>query len=288
MTKQLCIAFLFSCFVSQAAFSDESLCQIATGAIEQASNIRSLRVKSKVPCEVHDKEKVKNYLLDTLENKVTFEKLRKEEAVFKALGFIPEDFNYKDGIVELYLGQIGGYYDPDKSYYVMAGWLPAMLQTTIAVHELTHALQDQYFNLQTFLDLKMQSNDELLARSALVEGDATAVMYDFARVTAGQKRLEEESNVEGLMLQSVISASMVAGMGKVPKTLQSMLIFPYTSGLRFAHELLRKGGYKQIDQAFNKPPRSTEEILHPEKYFHPKKDFIEIEAEGASKRKSRS
>ena len=79
--------------------------------------------------------------------------------------------------------------------------MPAAFQTTIAVHELTHALQDQYFDLQKFVDAKTENSDLLLAHSALVEGDATAVMIDYDRIAfLGLKPLATEPNVEAVLL----------------------------------------------------------------------------------------
>jgi hypothetical protein len=148
----------------------------------------------------------------------------------------------------------------------MVDWMPGILQTTVAAHELTHALQDQYFNLEAFVDERQFFTDQLLARSALVEGDATAVMLDFTRAMVGQGPLAKEKDVEAAMMQNVIGASLSGGLSNVPQSLQMILIFPYTSGLRFAHELIKRGGYKEIDRAFNRPPKSTKEILHPDKY----------------------
>lgn len=258
------------------AEDDSEKCVLAKSAIEAASEIRGLKIKKEVPCYVHSREQVEEFLMDTLENKITFEKLRKEEKILKALGFLPEDFGYVDGLVELYSSQVGGYYDPSKNHFVMAGWMPLILQTTIAVHELTHALQDQYFDLGEFIEDDSLSSDELMAHSALAEGDASAVMYDYTRAIAGQPGIAEDEDVQGAMMQNVISAAMMIGTTNTPETLQNMLVFPYTSGLRFAHVLLKKGGYKRIDKAFKRPPSSTEEILHPEKYLAATKDYIEI------------
>lgn len=250
----------------------EDQCQIARTAISDASSIRGLRIKSKVPCLIQDKEQVKGYLMSAIKTKIPEIKLRMESLVFKTLGLIPEDFNYEQGIIDLYLSQIGGYYDPEEQHFVMAGWLPAVLQTTVAVHELTHALQDQYFNLKQFTDESKYNSDELLARSALVEGDATAVMLDYARRLVGQASIAKEKDVESVMMQNVVGAAL-AGGSAVPQSLQLLLIFPYTSGLRFAHDALQRNGYLMIDKIFRQPPRSTEEILHPEKYYAHRNEF---------------
>lgn len=269
---------LSSLFASRPAAAADETCKLADTAIADASGIRKLKIRHAVPCYVHGKEQVKKFLLHSIDTKIPPQKLFMEATVYKALGIIPADFDYQQGIVELYLNQIGGYYNPEKKHFVMAGWMPALLQTTVAVHELTHALQDQYFNLEKFTDEKKYSGDELLARSALVEGDATAVMVDYTRGVMGQPKIETEKNVDSMMLQNVIGSSMVSGMNSIPSSLQMMLIFPYTSGLRFAHTLLMRGGYGEIDKAFARAPRSTEEILHPEKYFHAEPDFEKIDA----------
>lgn len=257
--------------------AQDNQCQIARSAISEASTIRGLSIKSKVPCVVQEREQVKKYLVDTINTKIPKLKLRMEAFVFKALGLLPESFDYENGLVEMYLNQIGGYYDPESKRFAMAGWLPGVLQTTIAVHELTHALQDQYFNLKEFTDEKKYSGDELLARSALVEGDATAVMIDYSRRLMGQPTIASDENVETIMMQNVIGVSAAPGMENIPRALQMLMIFPYTSGLRFAHYGIKKNGYAELNKFYKRAPRSTEEILHPEKYYIQQPDFIVID-----------
>lgn len=258
------------------AESASEVCHIADSSLEQASKIRKLPIKKPVPCRVHNKDQVAKYLKDTIATKLPAEKLDMEEYVYKALGFLPAAFDYKKGILDLYLSQLGGYYDPDRKHFIMAAWLPEIMQTTIAVHEMTHALQDQYFNLQGFVDANIENSDLLMSRSALVEGDATAVMLDYARLLAGQPPLAQEKDVNSFIMQNVLGIAMMANASGVPQSMQSLLVFPYTSGLRFAHVLLQKGGYPEIDKAFKKVPRSTEEVLHPEKYFTDKADYKEF------------
>ena len=272
------LAASLSCLYAAPVDAADETCKLADTAIADASGIRKLKIRKNVPCFVHDKDQVKKFLLHTIDTKIPPQKLFMEATVYKALGIIPAEFDYQQGIVDLYLNQIGGYYNPQAKHFVMAGWLPGILQTTVAVHELTHALQDQYFNLEAFTDEKKFSGDELLARSALVEGDATAVMVDYTRRLMGQPQIENEKNVDSMMLQNVIGSSLVAGMNTIPTSLQMTLIFPYTSGLRFAHTLLMRGSYGEIDKAFRRAPRSTEEILHPEKYLIAKQDFEKIDA----------
>ncbi len=248
------------------AEQDNLSCKISDQAMVEASRIRQLSIKENTPCLLHGKEEVKAYLLETIKTKIPQKRLRAEETLYKAFGFLPKNFDYEKGIVDLYLDQLGGYYDPIKNHYVMANWIPTVLQTSVAVHELTHALQDQHFDLDTFMDHSKYTTDQLMARSALVEGDATAVMMDYSFEMMSQPPLRERQDVSGVIFQNSAGALLMPGLQKIPLSLKLMLLFPYTSGLRFAHNGLVGADYKIMDQMYKSPPNSTEEILHPELY----------------------
>lgn len=247
--------------------TDQSACAIVPGIVAQVGKIRGLTSKGPVPCYVKNKDEVATSLKSLVKEKIPENRLEYEGTVYKAIGLIPADFDYAKGLIELYVSQLGGYYDPSHKYFVMAGWIPAAFQVPVAAHELTHALQDQYFDLNAFTNPSIDNGDTLLARSALIEGDATAAMMDFVRKASGQKPLSEEKDVSSILLQNLAGGGFSPTVSKFPQALQLTLYFPYTSGLRFAHELLRRGKYKAIDEAFKNPPVATSQILHPEKYF---------------------
>jgi hypothetical protein len=252
-------------------------CKISDQAMIEASRIRNLPIKKNTPCLLHGKDEVKSYLLDTIKTKIPQQRLRAEETLYKAFGFLPKNFDYEKGLIDLYLDQLGGYYDPIKNHYVMANWIPSMLQTSVAVHELTHALQDQHFDLDSFMDHSKYTTDQLMARSALVEGDATAVMMDYSFEMMGQLPLRERQDVSDVIFQNSAGALLMPGMQKIPMSLKLMLLFPYTSGLRFAHDGLVGADYSIINQMFKRPPNSTEEILHPELYGQKDRSWRTIE-----------
>jgi len=268
------LIFILWLFLAPAyALADGADCSMVGGAMKIASGIRKLDIKKEVPCKLEGKDEVEKYLRETLGKKIPPERIRNEGRVYGLLGLIPVDFDYLNNIVKLYTDQLGGYYDPDTDSYVMANWLPASMQMPIAVHELTHALQDQHFKLDSLMDEVHDDSDALLARSALVEGDATAVMLDYARSMNGEPSIVKEKNVSAFMMQNITGAMLSSGVSSAPPSLQAMLIFPYVSGLRFVHQLLRTGGTAAVDQAFRKLPDSSAEILHPERYQSKKRGF---------------
>src|SRR4030095_462220 len=98
------------------------------------------------------------------------------ELVLKKLGLVPADFQYAPFIVKLLTEQVAGYYDPRVQRFYLADWIELEGQKPVMAHELTHALQDQHFNLRRFEDWPKGDSDAELAVHALIEGDATLAM----------------------------------------------------------------------------------------------------------------
>lgn len=128
----------------------------------------------------------------------------------------------------------------------------------ILSHEMRHALQDQYVDLQAQIpDSVSDYDDRRLAWTALLEGDATLVMERFLmrRLPGGGESapslaLPETPDVPG-----------------APPVVRDQLVLPYLVGREFAQALWTRGGAKALQAAWSHPPRSTEQVLHPDKYF---------------------
>jgi len=208
---------------------------------------------------------VQQFLEETIRTELPPAKMEMEQLAYRAIGMIPDDYDYGTNLVRFLVSQLGGYYDPKRERFVMAAWLPASVQETVAVHELTHALQDQHYDLKKFLDATSDNGDRSLAYSALIEGDATAVMLDNDRRIKGMSEIAKDQSIESSILMQLIGMNI--GGGGVPESLKAILIFPYTSGLRFAHAILRAKGYEGLMSVYRHPPQSTREILHPEEYL---------------------
>ncbi|MCB0358201.1 MAG: hypothetical protein KDD44_01145 [Bdellovibrionales bacterium] len=258
------------------ADAQRSDCPVVNEALKQAEQIRKLRVLRSVPCVRKSKTEVEAYLRQAIQKRVPKGKLEAEGEVYRLLGLIGLDVRYVELLIRLYTGELGGFYEPEENYFAMAAWIPAEMQRTIAVHELTHALQDQHFSLEKLMDQERFTSDELLARSALIEGDASAVMFDYVRKQERLQPLAELASVDSMVLESVAGSTASMAEKGAPRALQSLIVFPYASGLHFVHSLLRTGGYSAVDAAFKRFPRSTEEVLHPELYARETPDFVVV------------
>ena len=133
-------------------------------------------------------------------------------------------------------------------------------------HELTHALQDQHFDLQRFDKWPDGDGDRELAIHALIEGDATALMIEYLMKPLGQNLMK----IPKSLLEQMNSETNAPGMEVInaaPNAIRESLTFPYGSGLGFAYDLLKVQGWEGISKAYKNLPQSTEQILHPAKYL---------------------
>ncbi|MFL6194011.1 MAG: hypothetical protein ACJ75H_07560, partial [Thermoanaerobaculia bacterium] len=213
------------------------------------------------------------------------------EASLKAFGLIPETMDLRRYLPELLSSQVAGFYDPEQKYLALvrpAGGGKAREQMKLAedmilVHELTHALQDQSFDLRKFQDSDPLS-DAGTARTALVEGDATLVMIDYSAGGNIESLPGMDSIMAGLLSDPdkllAMAPDLPGGkeMADAPAWIRDNLLFGYLQGAAFCVNTRRRGGQPLLDHAFKSdPPRSTEQILHPEKWHTRRDDPVEIQ-----------
>lgn len=236
---------------------------------QRVVELRGLTVRTPIRWETASRKEVRAYLLDTLARQYREDELANEGAALEALGLIPASLDYRSFILELVTEQIGGYYDPHQDTFYLAAWLDPSMQETVIAHELTHALQDQHFGIEAFVERIRGNSDAQLARAALVEGDATLVMLVDAMRQAGREVDLSTLDPDGPLWRMLMSfsASEMPRFSGAPRALQEMLMFPYLHGLEFVARGRKLGGWERIDRAYRDLPASTEQILHPARYY---------------------
>lgn len=196
-------------------------------------------------------------------------------SVLKALYLVdPADHDLLPAFFRLLQQQVLAYYDPlTSTYYAIKGMPPGMdispetgvMRDAVAIHELTHALQDQRFDIGK-RDLELQNDwDASLAFHAVIEGEATLVMLSYVARMTGHSLGEMISN--DLVLDSAVAASEKTVPKDTPRYLVDSLEFPYVAGLKFVAAVYRKGGWPAIDALYSDMPRSTREVMYPDDYF---------------------
>ena len=202
---------------------------------------------------------MREFLLKQLDEATPAAQLAGEEKAYKVLRLIPDSMNLRAFFVRVLTEQVVGYYDPKaKALYVVDGADEQVVGITIT-HELMHALQDQYVNLDS-IQKSGANNDRLAAAQALIEGEAQFEQISImlggpdqidARLPGAWDRVREEiRNRQGEM----------PVFATAPMVIQESLLFPYLSGAEFVRRVKEKRGSVDL---FRDVPRSTEQILHP-------------------------
>ncbi len=158
---------------------------------------------------------------------------------------------YTDALTE----QVLGYYDSEsKEMVIIDTGSSSDFDTIIMVHEFTHALQDQHFDLSNFTG---DTWDESSAMEALVEGDASFMMIQYILSLSTSEQLELASSMYGMEGTET---------PEIPYAIEKLMSFPYLEGMTFAQKLYGQNGWDGIDGAYETAPISTEQILHFDKY----------------------
>lgn len=228
---------------------------------EQVVAIRGIQPTKPVDPQVLDEAELKVRLEKSFNEDNPPELIAANERLLKAMGMFPEDASLSGLYLELLGSQVAGFYSPeDDELYVVSrtGGLGVGERVTFA-HEYTHALQDQKFDLES-VDLgAVGEGDRSLGRLSLVEGDATLSMSLWL-----QQHLTPAEQAE--LVRVSLDPEALAILQKMPPILRDSLTFPYDAGLRLVLKLYSEGGWPAVDAAFARPPASSEQVMHPEKY----------------------
>lgn len=232
------------------------------GEIEkQVVEIRGLPAKKPVAREFITADQLKAMLTEQFDTDAPPSYTAATSQLYKALGLIAVDSDLRTLTLDLLGGGVVGFYrdDQGKLYVVSTSATPGGPEKFYFSHEYDHALQDQNFSV--FKDQKgvLDQSDEILARQAVYEGDATLLMTMWA---AGHLTPAELADI----MKLASSPEVTGVLNGTPAILRAPLEFPYTTGFAFISGVNAKGGWPAIDGLYARMPTSTEQILHPEKY----------------------
>ncbi|HEX6836948.1 MAG TPA: hypothetical protein VF334_10275 [Polyangia bacterium] len=255
----------------------DALLAAADEIARQVAGLRGLNLKAPLQRGVLTRDEIGAKLKDRIGKEYTPEEVRTEARVLKRLGLLGPDVDYERLLLDLLMEQVAGFYDPFAAKLYIADWLPLEMQRPALAHEIEHALQDQHFDLKKFATPIKDDGDRQLAHSALVEGDATAVMLEFQAQSMGlpaDQLPELIAQMSKTLIQTSIGQAQAPLFDKAPPFVRETLMFPYLTGLLFVESFRRTSPWSKVDDVFKSPPESTEQVMHPEKYVaheHPTK-----------------
>ncbi len=246
--------------------SHQEFLKTADEVLQDMSQILSLAQVFPLKKSVRSREEIRAYVIRQMkEDKNEAERYAAQRTMEK-LGLLPKNFPLESFLVELLTEQIAGLYDPKAHEFYIADWNSAADRKMVMAHELAHALMDQHFQIDKWEQAAKPNDDGEFARSAILEGTALAAMVDYMLRATG-KGLREAPDIDPeLFLGDPMTSPIFA---KAPLFLQDSLLFPYVAGLGFTQQFLRANrGWGDLHKLFEKPPASTQQVLHPELYLN--------------------
>lgn len=243
----------------------QSLYSTADAVFKEMSEITGLPIKQPLKKQIVNRDQVKQYLIENLKQEYTPGEIAEQQAMLKAFGLVSSDFDLEKFTVNFYTEQAAGVYDPLRKTMLIADWVPAAMQHMVLAHELTHALQDQSFDLEKFVHGARDDDDATAARQAVVEGYATASMLEDMVKPASLASLPSLAPLMNMAVQQPMM--QFPAYSSAPFFFRYTALFPYAQGIGFMQTGIARGGWKRLNELFVKPPTATKEIFEPELYF---------------------
>ncbi len=259
---------------------------------EVVSRVRGQKFSRRVLPNLLTRKQLGEEMLKVMDRDYTADEWLLLESSYKVFGMMPMDLDAKDLMAKLMTEEVAGFYDPEVKRMVLIreegaakdpGFLEKLFgaksafdkeeQKTTLAHEMTHALQDQLYDLLKMQKSIEKDDDMTLAFSALVEGDATLLMLVEMDGGTNVKDMDPEALRATFSLMSfMLPVAGGATYRKAPAIFRDSLIFPYFQGIIFAASIASREGWPGIHAAYASPPTSTEQILHPSKYLSGERD----------------
>ena len=225
---------------------------------------RAARLKFRRPpvVQVRSRDQIRSYVVAKLDAEYPPDEMAGYQAALRIFGLIPDSLDLRATVVNVLYEQIAGYYDPDSNAFYVAADLDSYIARVTASHELVHALQDQYLDLDSIVRLRGQ-NDRRVAAQSVLEGQATLTQIPVLM----PEQKPDTFPPDWFWRQREVMAAQHATMREftnAPVWLRESLIFPYLGGADFVNWYGRThGGRPPFGEHL---PRSTEHILHPDRY----------------------
>ena len=248
-----------------------------------ASKASGLPIRTPVKRKLVSRDEVEQFISKKLDEDEDSKRIERSELVLKKFGLLPRDFKMRAFAIKLLREQVAGFYDPKEKTINLLDWLDTDTQRPVLVHELTHALQDQQIDLEKFLkdadaldgkdpyNKGVRSDEASMARSAVTEGQAMIVLFDYGLQPYGRKTVEIPGFVD-LMRQQLAQQKDAGAMKEAPLILRESLVFPYVEGTSFEYTVLKDGGKRSaFADTLKDPPVNSREIVTPLEYVRGEK-----------------
>jgi hypothetical protein len=235
----------------------------ADEVLKDMSEITGWQLKGSLKKSIRSREQIRAYVLEQMNEEKDAKERYASARTAEAFGLLPKGFNLDSFLVDLLTEQIAGLYDPKAHEFYIADWISAEDQRMVMSHELTHALQDQYFHIEAWAHAARPNDDAELARESVLEGSAMVGMLEYELRDKGFKLKDLPDFDPSIFVGDLADTP---NLKKAPPFIKDSLLFPYFAGLNFSLAVVRTEGWKGFDSIFANPPTGTQQIMHPALY----------------------
>ncbi len=242
-----------------------------------ASERTGLPIRHSVKKKLATRDEVAKYVELRMKEQGNGERFDRSSIALKKLGLLPHDFNLREYMLGLYREQVEGWYDAHSKTVYLLDWVSPDVQKPVMAHELVHALQDQSYDLEKWLNVRKDSNNETeqmvideqrTARQSIIEGQAMVVLFDYQLTPVGQT-VESAPDLVDSMRSSIADEESTPMYAKAPVYLREAMLFPYTFGMDFIRAvLIKRGQQAAYAGVLDQPPLDTRQIMEPSTYLN--------------------
>jgi hypothetical protein len=199
-------------------FTQEELEALTEEIKGEVEDLRGLQFERPVRVAVTDRDGFLAYAKKRIEKTTSTEEIEAQELVAKLTGMLPPDYDLLGETLKVLEEQVGGFYDPSENAFYLMDSFGGDLARVILAHELTHALDDQHYDIDGMLEKRKGDSDAVFAFSAVVEGSGTAVMNAWMMERMAELDPEALSEAGGLSMEEI---------GKAPPFVWKPLLASY-------------------------------------------------------------
>lgn len=213
---------------------------------------------------VRSQDALEVYLKKELAEQFAGDHTRNLVRVYARLGLVPDSLELEPLLSRLLLEQVVGFYDPaSDTLFIVEGAVPDQVDAVL-VHEMVHALQDQYIDLDSLIAATRFDNDVGMAVQAATEGHATFVMVEWMMERLGSAVDLTQAPLLGETLgdNPFSAGGDMPELEQAPAVIREQLLFPYMAGLEFI-QVVWGGPSGRTPPLGDSMPTTTEQILHP-------------------------
>ena len=241
--------------------TDRELGELAAALLPDLATRSGLELREPVRLERRSREELVRYLEYKLDQELPEDEAQATVDAYALFGLVPSSLDLRELLLALYTEQVAGFYEPDSTALFVMDDQPEVALQALLIHELVHAVQDQWVDLDALTDPAL-GNDRATAAQAAIEGHATLVMLEYMTEQIGGVPVDLGDIPDfGAQLRPALEGmrAQFPALASAPQVIQEALLFPYLEGAGFVQSLWALGDRVAPFGEFL--PVSTEQIL---------------------------